>query len=202
MAREMRFFTVELQNQIKKYRANMDLSQEELAEKVYVTRQTISNWENGKSYPDIHSLLLLSNLFGISLDQLIKGDVEIMREEIKEVDLQKFNREAGIFSVLLIGTVVSCVPLAKFFGIYGLVAWGILWIITMVYAFKIEKYKKAHDIQSFKEIVAFMEGKRLDEIEKKQEIAKRPYQKVLLVLGSAVVGFVVAVVMVMLVKML
>ena len=116
---------MELQNQIKKYRANMDLSQEELAEKVYVTRQTISNWENGKSYPDIHSLLLLSNLFGISLDQLIKGDVEIMREEIKEVDLQKFNREAGIFSVLLIGTVVSCVPLAKFFGIYGLVAWGI-----------------------------------------------------------------------------
>lgn len=193
---------MELQNQIKKYRANMDLSQEELAEKVYVTRQTISNWENGKSYPDIHSLLLLSNLFGISLDQLIKGDVEIMREEIKEVDLQKFNREAGIFSVLLIGTVVSCVPLAKFFGIYGLVAWGILWMITMIYAFKIEKYKKEHDVQSYKEIVAFMEGKRLDEIEKKQEIAKRPYQKVLLVLGSAVVGFVVAVVMVMLVKML
>ena len=193
---------MELQNQIKKYRANMELSQEELAEKVYVTRQTISNWENGKSYPDIHSLLLLSNLFGISLDQLIKGDVEIMREEIKEVDLQKFNREAGIFSVLLIGTVVSCVPLAKFFGIYGLIAWGILWMITMIYAFKIEKYKKEHDVQSYKEIVAFMEGKRLDEIEKKQEIAKRPYQKVLLVLGSAVVGFVVAVVMVMLVKML
>ena len=193
---------MELQNQIKKYRANMELSQEELAEKVYVTRQTISNWENGKSYPDIHSLLLLSNLFGISLDQLIKGDVEIMREEIKEVDLQKFNREAGIFSVLLIGTVVSCVPLAKFFGIYGLIAWGILWIITMVYAFKIEKYKKEHDVQSYKEIVAFMEGKRLDEIEKKQEIAKRPYQKVLLVLGSAVVGFVVAAVMIMLVKML
>ena len=193
---------MELQNQIKKYRANMELSQEELAEKVYVTRQTISNWENGKSYPDIHSLLLLSNLFGISLDQLIKGDVEIMREEIKEVDLQKFNREAGIFSVLLIGTVVSCVPLAKFFGIYGLIAWGILWMITMIYAFKIEKYKKEHDVQSYKEIVAFIEGKRLDEIEKKQEIAKRPYQKVLLVLGSAVVGFVVAVVMVMLVKML
>ena len=37
----------------------MNLSQEELAEKIYVTRQTISNWENDKSYPDIHSLLLL-----------------------------------------------------------------------------------------------------------------------------------------------
>lgn len=62
----------------------MNLSQEELAEKVYVTRQTISNWENSKSYPDIHSLLLLGSVFNISLDQLIKGDIDIMKKEIKE----------------------------------------------------------------------------------------------------------------------
>ena len=53
---------MELSNQIRKYRTEHKLSQEELAEKVYVSRQTISNWENGKSYPDIHSLLLLSSL--------------------------------------------------------------------------------------------------------------------------------------------
>ncbi len=52
---------MELNAQIKKYRMKQNLSQEELAEKVYVTRQTISNWENAKSYPDIHSLLLLSS---------------------------------------------------------------------------------------------------------------------------------------------
>ena len=61
--------------QIKKYRNELGLSQEKLAEKVYVSRQTVSNWETGKNYPDIHSLLLLSSLFGVSLDQLIKGDV-------------------------------------------------------------------------------------------------------------------------------
>ena len=49
----------------------MNLSQEELAEKIYVTRQTISNWENDKSYPDIHSLLLLSSTFHISLAELL-----------------------------------------------------------------------------------------------------------------------------------
>ena len=75
---------MELNAQIKKYRTEFNLSQEELAEKVYVTRQTISNWENGKSYPDIHSLLLLSSLFNVSLDQLIKGDVETMKEIINE----------------------------------------------------------------------------------------------------------------------
>lgn len=47
---------MELGNQIKAHRAALSLSQEELAEKVYVTRQTVSNWETGKSYPDIHSL--------------------------------------------------------------------------------------------------------------------------------------------------
>ena len=51
---------MELGNQIKAHRAALSLSQEELAEKVYVTRQTVSNWETSKSYPDIHSLLLLS----------------------------------------------------------------------------------------------------------------------------------------------
>ncbi len=71
---------MEAGTQIKKYRSNMGISQEELAEKVYVSRQTISNWETGKNYPDIHSVLLLSSVFNVSLDQLIKGDVEIMKK--------------------------------------------------------------------------------------------------------------------------
>ena len=50
---------MELSIQIKKYRTELHLSQEELAEKVYVTRQTISNWENEKSYPDIHSWFIV-----------------------------------------------------------------------------------------------------------------------------------------------
>ena len=45
------------------------------------------------------------------------------------------------------------------------------------------------DIQTYKEINAFMEGKRLDEIEKQREIAKRPYQKILIAIGCAVAAF-------------
>lgn len=82
---------MEVGAQIKKYRSNMGISQEELAEKVYVSRQTVSNWETGKNYPDIHSVLLLSSVFNVSLDQLIKGDVEIMKNEIKETEIKKFN---------------------------------------------------------------------------------------------------------------
>ena len=53
---------MELGKQIKKYRNELSLSQDELAEKIFVSRQTISNWENNKTYPDIHSLVLLSEV--------------------------------------------------------------------------------------------------------------------------------------------
>ena len=68
---------------IKKLRAEHNLTQDALAEKIHVTRQAISNWENDRNYPDIRSLVLLSNVFGISLDILVKGDLEQMKDEIK-----------------------------------------------------------------------------------------------------------------------
>lgn len=182
---------MELSTQIKKYRNNMNLSQEELAEKVYVTRQTISNWENNKNYPDIHSLLLLSTLFNISLDQLIKGDIAIMKEEIKKSEIEKLNHYGNIFTLLLLMTMVSVVPLAVFLHFYGMIIFGVLFAFTMYFAFKVERCKKDNDVQTFKEIVAFTEGKRLDEIEKYQEAGKRPYQKVLLVIGSAVITLII-----------
>lgn len=58
---------MELGKQIKMHRQEAHLSQEELANRVYVSRQTISNWENDKSYPDVNSLVLLSEIFQISL---------------------------------------------------------------------------------------------------------------------------------------
>ena len=163
----------------------MNLSQEELAEKIYVTRQTISNWENDKSYPDIHSLLLLSSTFHISLDQLIKGDITTMKEEISKEAIQKFNRDGAIFTVLLILTVIAAVPLAVFLGYCGYIVWGILFLIMIYYALRVEKFKKENDIMTYKEIVAFTEGKQLDEIEKAQEKGKRPYQQLLSALGGA-----------------
>ena len=183
---------MELNTQIRKYRAGMKLSQEELAEKVYVTRQTISNWENGKSYPDIHSLLLLSSLFNVSLDQLIKGDIEIMKEEIKEVEINKLNRYGTIFTILLVVTIISAVPLVLWFDVYGMAAGVILVGVTMYFALKVEKVKKENDVQTYKEIVAFTEGKRLDEIDKIQESGKRLYQKILLALGSALIALAVS----------
>lgn len=53
---------LDIGSRIKKYREKQNISQEDLALKVYVSRQTISNWETNKSYPDIKSLTILCNI--------------------------------------------------------------------------------------------------------------------------------------------
>ena len=184
---------MELGKQIKKYRQEAQLSQEELANRVYVSRQTISNWENDKSYPDVNSLILLSEIFHISLDNLIKGDIEVMKDTIKKEEIEKMNRYGTIYTIMLIVTAVSLVPLFMWLGNWGLIPWGVIWAISMYFALKIEKVKKANDVQTYKEIVAFSEGRLLDDINKQREIGKRPYQKILLVIGCALVAFVVCV---------
>lgn len=182
---------MEVGAQIKKYRSNMGISQEELAEKVYVSRQTVSNWETGKNYPDIHSVLLLSSVFNVSLDQLIKGDVEIMKNEIKETEIKKLNKIGGIYAVFLILTVITLVPFLAFMDWYGLIPWSGVYAIALYFAFKADKVKKKNHLSTYKEIVAFTEGRRLDEIEEQQEIGKRPYQTVMYMLGSAAIAFIV-----------
>lgn len=184
---------MELGKQIKKHRQEVQLSQEELAERVYVSRQTISNWENDKSYPDVNSLVLLSETFQISLDNLIKGDIEVMKDVIQKEEIEKMNRYGKIYTILLIATAVSAVPLFMLLGVWALIPWGIIWGISMYFAFMLEKIKKDNDVQTYKEIVAFSEGQLLDDIQKQREIGKRPYQKILLVIGSGLITFAVCV---------
>lgn len=179
---------MELGKQIKMYRLENKLSQEELADRIYVSRQTISNWENDKSYPDINSLVLLSEVFKISLDRLIKGDIETMKDVIQKEEVDKMNRYGKIYTIMLIVTVVSAVPLFMWLGLWALIPWGIVWMVSMYFASKIEKIKKDNDVQTYKEIVAFSEGKLLDDIHKQQEIGKRPYQKMLLAIGSVLIN--------------
>lgn len=70
---------------IKQKRKELTLTQEEVAEKVHVSRQTISSWENSKSLPDVTSLILLSDVYQVSLDELIKGD-SIMMNKIEQTE--------------------------------------------------------------------------------------------------------------------
>ena len=116
-----------------------------------------------------------------------------MKKEIKEAEIIKMKRYGRTYTLMLVATAVSAVPLFMWLGGWAFIPWGIIWAISLYFAFKVEKVKKDNDVQTYKEIVAFSEGKLLDDIQKQREIGKRSYQKILLVIGSAAVTFAVCV---------
>lgn len=183
---------MELGSRIKQYRSTYGWNQDDLAEKIYVTRQTISNWENDKSYPDLQSLLLLGSLFGVSLDQLVKGDIEIMQKAIDQQDIRAVNRNAALMTAFVILAALSAVPLAEWLGWWALVPFGLLFGAALFFALRIEKIKKQYDVQTYREVAAFLEGKTLDEIQQLRESGKRPYQNIIKVLAGAAVGMLLA----------
>lgn len=184
---------MELGKQIKKYRKALSLSQDALAEKIFVSRQTISNWENDKSYPDINSLILLSEVFNTSIDNLVKGDVETMKKEISQFERKRFNELKNFYAVLLILDIVIPTPLFYFLKSAGVVIWVLISALTIYIAFQLEKEKKKYDIQTYREIVAFLEGKNLNEIEKAKEERKRLYQKLIAAIASLTVAMLIAI---------
>ena len=125
---------MELSKQIKKYRAEANLSQEELADKVFVSRQTISNWENNKNYPDIKSLVLMSEIFQVSLDNLIKGDLERMKKEIDTQEYARFQKDGTIFTVLFIALLIVPVPLVMLWEWFGMALYLCLFGIANYFA--------------------------------------------------------------------
>lgn len=168
---------MELSKRIKELRTELGWSQETLAERAYVSRQTISNWETEKSYPDVHSLLILSDIFGVSLDELIKGDVDTMKEEVKKNDGKEMKKVwnlagieflAGIASAVL-GGVLQVEMLKLLFALLT----GAFLTATFISFRKIEQMQEEHDVQTYREVIAFMNGETLDDIEKASELEKR-----------------------------
>lgn len=103
---------MELGKRITEIRKQNNMTQEDLAEKFHVTRQTISNWENGKSYPDIETLVCISNEFNVSLDMMLKGDDDMVRKITKEQKQgKKQKRMIIITAILAIIVVVGAVAL-------------------------------------------------------------------------------------------
>lgn len=92
---------MEIGKRLKEARNSMNITQEQAAEKIFVTRQTLSNWENGRSLPDIVSVIKLSELYGLSLDELLRGDVNVMKKAENDKKAQERNVRLIIFAGIL-----------------------------------------------------------------------------------------------------
>ncbi len=176
---------------IKKFREQQKISQEELALKIFVSRQTISNWETNKSCPDVKSLITLSNIFNVSLDNFIKEDIKEMRKIVEKEAIKKFNMISIVFLIELIIVTISAYPLFSMDGYIGIIIWLCLFAIALYTAIRIEKFKKNYNIQTYKEVLAFIDGKQLTHDETQQEIGKRIYQKIIFAFVAGVITFIV-----------
>lgn len=120
---------MEIGQKLKEARTASGLSQENVAEKINVSRQTISNWENEKTYPDIISVIKLSDLYSISLDALLKGDQKMVDHLEESTNVVKSNRKligAIILNIVLIAfliTLSAFIPSNQYFlvGVFCLV---------------------------------------------------------------------------------
>lgn len=182
---------MELGQQLKAHRKELGISQDELAEKIFVSRQSISNWENNKTYPDIHTLLLLAETFGVSLDELIKGDVEEMKEEINAQERAGFNRDSLCFAIFGIVTVLSIAPLYAFLDYIGCLIWALIVGVAGYFCGRVELYKTMFDIQTYKEILAFQQGadlSTLSAVRAERNVVRHRASKAMMAIASALIG--------------
>lgn len=184
---------LEIGKTIKQHRAELGWSQEVLAEKAYVSRQTVSNWETEKSYPDVHSLLILSDLFGVSLDELIKGDVAVMKEQVKSKDVRTFKKLQLICGLGILLLIVTGVPLLEYGGAIGGVVWGALAVGVFLAWHRFEQIKSENDVQTYREVLAFVNGSTLDDIEKEAQKRKSMKGLEIIVIVQAIVILLVGV---------
>lgn len=204
---------MELPEQLKKHRNRLGLSQEDVAHRIYVSRQTLSNWETGKTYPDVQSLLLLSNLFDVSLDELVKGDVTAMKETLSK-DAATMTRLSWISMLLLAAGFVGLIAFTSLWDSHSIlprVSDGVLAgfasfllcaALAMACALRIEKIKKANNLVSYREISAFMEGESAPD-DKNAFSREHPLAaNIVKVLCGAVVGFILAWLVVSVISML
>lgn len=84
---------MEIGKKLKNARIEAGFTQEKAAEEIDVSRQTISNWENEKSYPDIISVIALSDLYSVSLDELLKGDQKMAEHLEESTNVVKSNKK-------------------------------------------------------------------------------------------------------------
>lgn len=136
-------------DKIKNARIKNEYTQEQVAENLLVSRQTISNWENGKSLPDIVSIIKMSELYGLSLDELMKGDEMLMKKIERDARSVKAEKKIVKFAwiSILIGTILIILgeifegnPFIDFMN--GALPWvllGLMFLFAILYLNKEEK---------------------------------------------------------------
>lgn len=139
-------------DKIKNARIQKGHTQEQVAENLLVSRQTISNWENGKSLPDIISIIKMSELYELSLDEMMKGDKALLKKVERDVGAVKAEKKLIKFAwisiviaiiLMILGEIIEGNPFIDFMN--GALPWillGLMLLFAILYLNKEEKDKE------------------------------------------------------------
>lgn len=182
---------MEVGNRIREQREAKGISQDELAQKVFVSRQTVSNWERGKTLPDVQSLLLLSNLFDVSVDTLVRGDEETMAKEIENYELERYKIKVSVglsVALIVLGAVMLSIMVAQGIGLesplYKLAL--VIVVVGGATSFVAERIENRYDIETMREVQAFLQGAEPEQIERERRMPKALRAVVQMAAGAAV----------------
>lgn len=138
--------------QINNLRKQHGLSQDDFANLFNVSRQTISNWENGKSLPDIISIIKMSELYGLSLDEMMKGDKALLKKVERDAAAAKAEKKIIKFAwisivigtiLIILGEILEGNPFIDFMN--GALPWvllGLMFLFAILYLDKEERDKE------------------------------------------------------------
>ena len=128
---------MEIGSKLRQARQRTGMTQEQVAREIHVSRQTISNWETGKSLPDVLSVIALSDLYLVSLDELLKGDANMLHHIEESTNAVKSRQRLGKWMETLSFLVIWAVCVAVFWlggGEAGAMGYSILvlyWVLPL-----------------------------------------------------------------------
>ena len=155
---------------IREHREKAGLTQAQLAEAVFATRQTVGNWERGATLPDIQSLQLLAGVFGVTVDELLGGDADELARETandRRVLMRSFIMEwVNILVIICVGLARSALrELGMSWSAYqgysmvlGVIQWAVMLYMLFAVAGR-DRVRRARDLVNATDIVAFLEGR-------------------------------------------
>ena len=128
---------MEFNEKLQELRKKKGITQEELAESLYVSRAAISKWESGRGYPNIDSLKIIARFFGVTIDELLSGDelLTIAEEDTKQKEKH--------FRDLVFGLLDCSIAMFFFLPFFGQTVDGILQEVSLLSLNEIAPYLKA-----------------------------------------------------------
>lgn len=187
---------MELARRIKEHRERLGMSQGELAKAVFVTRNTISNWETDRTYPDVQSLLLLSELFGVSIDALVREDSQEMRDALAAgaKRMSRLGAAMASFGLVCVAWIVVGILLDIDFVVIAVPA-AAAFVPASIAAFLIDKMRHDNQLYAYQSVEAYLSGEDSDvgnpynQRAGRHWVAKRVALTVLLIIAGICCGW-------------